>query len=361
MTEQKRGYSKVRSAVAGTPWAIRPEKLDAIVEVLDLRAAGVTFTPEEIQARIGSPKPEADMVLLPIDAIAADDKVPAPEAATQQRSRGGNGSIALIPMYGVIGHRVSALEETSGACSLQRFKARFNEALNSADVKAIVVDIDSPGGVSYGVTEMAQLIYEARGTKPMVAVINPLGCSAALWLGTQFPELVITPSGLTGSLGVYMLHEDWSQANEMMGVKPTYIQFGKYKTEGNYNEPLGDEAAAHFQAIVDQTGREFAADVARGRGIPLAKVLSDFGQGRCLLPAEAKAVGMVDRIQTLDQVLSRLGATAGKTVRGPDDVDNPADHIAEKTTPEPMAQDVQEQLTNIARMKARGAAVHAGG
>lgn len=360
MTTQTRSYSKVRSAVAGTPWAIRPEKLDAIVEVLDLRAAGVTFTPEEIQARIGSPRPEADMVLISIDALKDGSYGPEPEAAAQQkRSGGGPGAIALIPMYGVIGQRMSLMQESSGGCSLERFKSRFNEALNSADVKAIVVDIDSPGGVSYGCTEMAQVIYDARGAKPMVGVINSVGCSAAIWIASQLPELVITPSGITGSIGVYMLHEDWSQANEMMGVKPTYIQFGQYKTEGNYDEPLGDEAASHFQALVDACGKQFTADVARGRKVPVSKVLSDFGQGRVLLPSEAKAVGLVDRIETLDQVLSRLSATAGKTVTGPDDAPpDPSEYVAAADPPKTSAE-VQQQLTTIARLKARGATAHA--
>jgi hypothetical protein len=70
-----------------------------------------------------------------------------------------------------------------------------------------------------------------------------MAASAAYWIAAQADELVVTPSGFVGSIGTYAIHEDWSKFNEDFGVLPTYISAGKYKTEGNPDEPLSTTRA----------------------------------------------------------------------------------------------------------------------
>src|SRR5690606_12609791 len=109
-------------------------------------------------------------------------------------------------------------------------------------VGTIVLDVDSPGGGVYGVAEFAEEIYKARGQKRIVAVANSMAASAAYWIATAADELVVTPGGEVGSIGVYMLHEDWSGAYEKAGIKPTVIKFGENKAEGIDVEPLSESA-----------------------------------------------------------------------------------------------------------------------
>ena len=116
----------------------------------------------------------------------------------------------------------------------------------------------------------------------MVASVNAEAGSAAYWLASAFDEIVITPSGSAGSIGAYAVHQDESGLTEKIGVKRRYIAYGKYKTEGNPDEPLTDEAVAEIQRRVDLYGRQFEEAVAANRGVSLATVRADFGQGRML-------------------------------------------------------------------------------
>jgi hypothetical protein len=140
---------------------------------------------------------------------------------------------------------------SAAAGGLIDFRDAFREALNSPEIQAIVLDVDSPGGYVDLVPETAQEIYDARGEKPIVAVANTTACSAAYWIASQADEVVVTPSGSVGSIGVYMLHEDWSKFNEDFGIDPTYIFAGRYKVDGNPDEPLSDTAREEWQQEVD--------------------------------------------------------------------------------------------------------------
>jgi signal peptide peptidase SppA len=179
-------------------------------------------------------------------------------------------------------------------------------AVNDARIGAIVFDVNSPGGSVTGVDELSKMIYDARGSKPIVAVANHLMASAAYWIGTAADELVVTPSGEVGSIGVFAAHQDVSAAMEKEGVKTTLISAGKYKTEGNPFEPLTDEAHASIQARVDDYYSMFTKAVARNRGVNVADVRGGFGEGRVVGAQQAVSLGMADRVATLDDVISGL-------------------------------------------------------
>ena len=84
----------------------------------------------------------------------------------------------------------------------EAFGAAFDRAAADSSIGAIVLNIDSPGGSVYGVEELADKIYKARGTKPVYAVANSLAASAAYWIGSAASQLYVTPSGEVGSIGV---------------------------------------------------------------------------------------------------------------------------------------------------------------
>ncbi len=112
---------------------------------------------------------------------------------------------------------------------------------------------------------------------------------------------MVTPSGEVGSVGVYMMHFDWSQRMEADGVRTTIIKAGRHKAEGHPYAPLGDDAQAHFQSLVDDHYRTFVRNVAKGRGTSTAAVL---GQGRTFTAHRAVERGMADRVATLDDVIA---------------------------------------------------------
>lgn len=270
--------NRVLRAVRSTPWAILPEKLDEIVALVEQHAEGVRFTAEEVQARIGAPQKSEPRV---------------------------SGATAVLPLYGVLAQRANVMTEISGGTSTERFTAMFREFMADPSVDRIILDVDSPGGSVFGVSELAAEIRRARGRKPIIAVANSLAASAAYWIASQADQVVMTPGGLVGSIGVISVHTDMSKAEEMVGLKTTLVTAGKYKAEANEFEPLGEEARAEMQSRVDAYYGLFVNDVAAGRGVSVEQVRDSFGQGRVVTARAAKQLGMVDRVGTIDQVLAQ--------------------------------------------------------
>lgn len=247
----------------------------------------------------------------PMAAFDKDDIENDKETRESRRAAAGgasSGGIAVLPLYGVITQRGNAMDDLCGpgSVSTQMFSQMLRDAIADETVSAVLIDCDSPGGSVYGVTELADEIYSARSKKPVTAVANSLCASAAYWLCSQASEMFVTPGGETGSIGVIASHADFSKQNEMTGVKVTYITAGKYKSEGNPDEPLSDDALAYEQSRVNDYYSAFTKAIARGRGVGVSDVRDKMGEGRVFGADGAVAAKMADDILTFDQVVKRM-------------------------------------------------------
>ena len=280
-----------------TPWALMPERLNAVATVL---------------ARWSQSVAASDDVLA---TVATDRAVR--DARRQATTMASGGGIAVLPLYGVVTQRGNMVDDISGpgSVSTQQFAATLRQALADETVSQILIDIDSPGGSVYGVSELADEIVNARAQKPVVAIANSLAASAAYWIGCSASELYVTPGGEVGSIGVWQAHFDYSQALAAEGVTPTLISAGKYKVEGNPYAPLGEEAQGFMQSRVDDYYAAFTKSVARGRGVPIAQVRDGMGQGRVLGADAALAQSMVDGVATFDDVIKKMRRDAKTTVK----------------------------------------------
>jgi signal peptide peptidase SppA len=227
------------------------------------------------------------------------------EAATRMAAAA-TGSVAVIPLQGVITPRGFMSIFGSRGGGLQEFRRALREAVGSQDIGTIVLAIDSPGGRCDLVPETAAEVREATKSKRVVSVANTLAASAAYWIGSQADEFIVTPSGDVGSIGVFCVHEDFSGYDERLGIKTTLISAGKYKTEGNPYEPLSDGAREAIQEGVDAVYDLFLADVAKGRGASMADVRRGYGEGRCVDAKRALELNLVDRVATFEEALSEL-------------------------------------------------------
>ena len=212
-------------------------------------------------------------------------------------------SIAVIPVHGMINHR---FDFGSWMRSTIAIRAEVDDALNDPNVAAIILDVDSPGGIVDGTPELFDYLMGVRGTKPIIAVANTLMASGAYYIAAAADEIVVTPSGEVGSIGVFLLHVDFSRMLDAEGITPTFIRQPPAKAEGNPWEPLSEDALEHFQGQVDTLYGEFVKAVAKGRGVKVSDVRSGFGEGRTVLAQEAKEVGLVDRVATFEQVVAGL-------------------------------------------------------
>lgn len=281
----------LRAASQGL-WFIEPRKAEAIVAAVALRA--------KMGPRAEAAYPDARPV------------------AVQGQAAPGQGQkvIRVLRLFGSILPRGNMMADLSGpgAVSLVEFQRAFRDAANDPGTGAIVLEIDSPGGQVDLVPETAAMIRAARSEdRPIVAVANTMACSAAYWIASAADEIVVTPSGCVGSIGVYMLHQDISEHLKAEGIAPTFIYEGARKVEGNPFEPLAEEARAALQAEAKATYDMFTADVAKARGVPVRVVRADpeksdqhFGGGRSYHADAAVRLGLADRKATLDETLTRL-------------------------------------------------------
>jgi signal peptide peptidase SppA len=304
-------YPHVVRAIAEQPWALLPDKLATMLDVIRFRHAGGSLSGEEIRAVLGTPGKHGDVALFDLETEAlyhagADEVFRSATGGTIENRPGGRPVVAVLGVYGIISQRADMFTEMSGGTSTERLAARFRSAMADQAVKGIVLDVDSPGGGVYGVQELADEIRAARGQKPVVAVANSLSASAAYWIGTAAEELSVTPSGEVGSVGVYAAHEDVSKALETEGVKVTLVSAGRFKTEGNPFEPLSEEARAYMQTRVSDYYDAFVKAVAKGRGVSPDDVRKGFGQGRVVGAKQAVAERMADRVETLDDAVRRV-------------------------------------------------------
>ncbi|MFW6030992.1 MAG: phage major capsid protein [Myxococcota bacterium] len=213
----------------------------------------------------------------------------------------------MLPLFGVIGHRMGSFDDISGGTSTERFVARLDELLADDQIETIVLDVDSPGGTVFGVPEAAERLFDARGEKRVIAVANAQMASAAYHIGAAADEVVVTPSGEVGSIGVFAIHTEISRAEEEAGITRTILRAGEFKAEANPHEPLTDEARDHIQESVDDFYGLFVDAVARYRGTTPAAVRRGYGRGRALTAQRALEAGLVDRVASLDEVLADLG------------------------------------------------------
>jgi len=280
-------YANIISAMCSDVWLIDPEKLDAILEVLNVRMAGGSISDEGIAAAAKLRHSSSDSGVRP------------------------DGDVAVIGLYGTITQRPSLFD--SGGTSTEGFSKRFDAAVNDPSVSTIVIDVDSPGGNVYGVQEVARKVFDARKSKRIIAVANSMAASAAYWIGTAADELIVTPGGDVGSVGVICIHSEGSKLFEKEGVKNTIIRAGKYKAELNPYEPLTGDAQDNLQSRVDDIYSEFVKVVAKHRGVSVGHVRENFGQGRMKGAKQAVASKMADAVATLDEVISELVKNPNKS------------------------------------------------
>lgn len=258
------------------------------------------------QAEVWSILPSALQQML----TSADDVHFTPEPAAITRPGPKAGRIASIPVMGSISRRGSFWSMFFGGSTVDGLTKMIRDTAADPSIATVIFNIDSPGGTIDGLPELAAEVRKLAETKHVVAIANSLMASAAYWIASQADEIVATPEANVGSIGVWMMHADYSAMLEQDGIKVTYIQAGKFKTEGNPYQPLTQDALDHFQALVDDSYNLFTADVAKGRGVSPAIVRGpQFGEGQVFTAKDAKANGLIDRIATFQDTVNRLAGS----------------------------------------------------
>jgi signal peptide peptidase SppA len=220
--------------------------------------------------------------------------------------------IALISIQGVLCNDAWYWDETE----YDEIREEIQMALDDAEVQGILLAINSPGGETDNAFETADFIKAAGKTKPIWAAAAPIAYSAAYLLASQASRIYVPPiTGGVGSIGVYMIHFDYSEMLKKSGITPTTISAGKGKTERSPYKPLSEAAQSRLQKEIDRLYGEFSARVATGRRTSESAIIN---LGAYLFEGSKAALtaGLADRAGSYENAWLDLGASVAKNRYG---------------------------------------------
>jgi len=283
-------------ALTAEPWAIRPDYLHFMASLASLDRDG----------RAGRRSAEGeDWFRLDLQAAVGPTAQRMDGARYAMLTREG---VAIIPVVGPIFPRANMMTEMSGSGTSAAMLARdLQLARDSADVGAILLMVDSPGGSPTGINALADQIYAMRGRKRVLAHVTGTCASAAYWVASAAGELVTEKTGIIGSIGVVAAVPKQVEPDASGTLS---IEIVSSSAPNKRPDPQTEEGAAEIRVLLDGIEDQFIADVARGRKTTAARVRTDFGGGGVKIGAAAVAAGMADRVQTYERSLRELTQTS---------------------------------------------------
>ena len=181
-------------------------------------------------------------------------------------------------------------------------------ALDDPQIKAIALNADSPGGEATGINELAEMIYQARGTKPIKAYVGGQAASAMYWIASAADEVIVDDTAQLGSVGVVL---SLRKREDRPGEKSYEIVSSNAP---NKRPDMETEAGrAQLQTRTDELASVFLDKVARNRNIPREEVNDRFRQGGIATGALAVEAGMADRLGSLESLIAELAGSTSPT------------------------------------------------
>lgn len=275
----RRRLPHLAGKIFGTPLAIEPRKLTAILAALGPR--------------------------LEIEAMDQQDEADAAAGKAERAPYAVKDGVAVIDVMGSLTHRTMAVSAMSGLTSYQQLSAEIAAAEADPDVKSILLMMDSPGGEVAGMYDLAAQVCGC--SKPTVALAQDMAASAAYLIASAADKVLVSQSGVLGSIGIVLAHTDTSAADASAGVKVSYIHAGARKVDGAM--PLDHEHRASAQALqaeVDKYYGMFVNAVAAYRGMTALQVKDT--EAAVYVGSDAVAAGLADGVATVAEALAMCAA-----------------------------------------------------
>jgi len=211
------------------------------------------------------------------------------------------GGTAIIPITGMMMKGTSKMFDGTSTLKTRR---QISAAMADDSVSSILMFIDSPGGHVDGTDELAADIRAADLTKPVFSFIEDMGASAALWVASQSSKVFTNRMAAVGSIGVFAVVTDASEAMEQAGIKVHVISTGDFKG-GAFGAEVSEAQIGEVQKMVDAINVEFKGAVKKGRSMT-AKAVDAIADGRMFTAPEAQALGLTDGVSTIEKVLGAM-------------------------------------------------------
>lgn len=248
-----------------------------------------------------------------------------------------HGSVGIIHISGIISRHADILASFFGlgSAAIENIAKDFQSLLDNEEVKSIILDFDTPGGAITGVNELAEIIYKARGIKPIKAYVTGMACSAGYFLAAACDEIIIDEMGSVGSIGVMRVV---SKQNDKSVI------FKSSQSPMKNIDGESEQGRAEYQAKVDYLASIFIDKVAKYRGITADEVINRGNKGGVLVGAVAVTAGLADRLGSMDSLIEELNNKGKK------------ENHKEKKMPENLKEQAEEKAVDAASIEANAVA-----
>ena len=260
---------------ASRPWLMLPADLDNLMAIADRQG-----DPEALEARLGRPLDNTRAVTM-------------------------RDGIAVIPVTGPIMRYANLFTRISGATSTQELATDLQAALDNPQVKGILLNMDSPGGEANGINELGDMIYAARGKKPIKAYAGGSLASGAYWLASAADEVVIDDTALVGSIGVVL-----EVAIRKAGDGEKRYTITSSNAPNKRPDLETEEGRGEIAKSINALGEVFAAKVARNLGVDPEQVPGMGDHGGLRVGAAAVEAGLAHRLGSLESLITEMAKSA---------------------------------------------------
>ncbi len=213
--------------------------------------------------------------------------------------------IAVIRVTGIITARYDPwFHDIYDYVALDMMIDQVKKVLADEAIKAIVFFIDSPGGDVTGTNEFAQLLYEARKTKPLIAYVIGSMCSGALWAFSACHMVFADPTARLGSVGVVSQFVDQSKYYDRQGVK--FMEVVSTRSPNKRLNPVKGEGLKQTIKLLDDIADVFINGLAKHYDVTYEQIMENFGQGSVFVGQTALQLGMCHALISFEELISQL-------------------------------------------------------
>jgi protease-4 len=213
-----------------------------------------------------------------------------------------------------LGGRVGVVDLDGVILSADRFRETLKRFHDAANVKAVVVRINSPGGGVAASQELNREIarFRKETRKPVVVSMESVAASGGYYTAVAADHIVANPGTITGSIGVIIQWMNYGDLLEWAKLRAVTIKSGVLKDSGNPTRPITDEERAYFEDLIQKLRAQFVAAVTDGRKGKLKPgTMEKMADGRVVNGEEALALGLVDEIGDYRDAVDRAARLAG--------------------------------------------------
>jgi len=216
--------------------------------------------------------------------------------------------VAIIPIYGEITMGDGTL--SSKGVTPTKLRKYFEQACEDSSIKAVVLEINSPGGSVVASEEIAELVKKCKKEKPVVAWLGDIATSGAYYVASSSSYIVADKASITGSIGVISIFPEYSGLLKKIGINVTIIKAGEYKDFASGFRPMREEEKEMMQSVIMEIYEEFIREIAENRNLS-EEYIKKLAEGKIYSGKQAKEFGLVDEVGSKEKAIKKACELAG--------------------------------------------------